>query len=83
MLVGIRDPHDERVVEEAPDELHADRETRRRLAHGEGERRVGVRVKLPITNEGDPTSVGKLEIPVDSSEGPTRLPLALPSCTRN
>src|SRR5258708_6629719 len=42
----------------------------------EGERRVGVRVKLPITSEGDPTSVGKLEIPVDSSEGATRLPLA-------
>ena len=40
MLVGVRDPHEERIVEKPPDELHADRETRRRLAHGEGERRV-------------------------------------------
>src|SRR5215831_9811201 len=31
VLVGIRDPHQERIVEEAPHELHADRETRRRL----------------------------------------------------
>ena len=40
VLVGVGDPHEERIVEEAPDELHADRQTRRRLAHGEGERRV-------------------------------------------
>src|SRR6185436_19831913 len=40
VLVGIRDPHEERIVEKAPHELHADREPRRRLAHGEGERRV-------------------------------------------
>jgi hypothetical protein len=26
VLVGVRDPHQERVVEEAPDELHANRE---------------------------------------------------------
>src|SRR5688500_11239535 len=24
MLIGVRDPHEERIVEEAPDELHAD-----------------------------------------------------------
>ena len=29
----------------------------------EGERRVGVRVKLPTPTEGDPASVGRLEIP--------------------
>src|SRR5438093_2263891 len=37
VLVGVCDPHEERIVEEAPDELHADRETRRRLAHGDGQ----------------------------------------------
>ncbi|HVR60927.1 MAG TPA: CusA/CzcA family heavy metal efflux RND transporter [Polyangia bacterium] len=45
----------------------------------EGERRVGVRVKLPGTPEGDPTAVGRLDIPVDRTEGAdgaTRLPLA-------
>src|SRR5689334_2712667 len=40
VLVGVRDSHEQRVVEEAPDELHADRETCRRLAYGQGERRV-------------------------------------------
>jgi hypothetical protein len=40
VLVGVRDPHEERVVEETPDELHADGETGRRLAHGQGERQV-------------------------------------------
>jgi heavy metal efflux system protein len=38
----------------------------------EGERRVGVRVKTPIPGEGDPASVGRLEIPVDGA----RVPLA-------
>jgi cobalt-zinc-cadmium resistance protein CzcA len=31
----------------------------------EGERRVGVRIKTPIASEGDPASVGRLEIPID------------------
>ena len=39
VLVG-GDPGEERVVEETPDELHADWETGRRLPHGKGERRV-------------------------------------------
>ncbi|HVU49921.1 MAG TPA: CusA/CzcA family heavy metal efflux RND transporter [Polyangia bacterium] len=38
----------------------------------EGERRVDVRVKLPVAVEGDPSTVGKLEIPVDKA----RVPLA-------
>jgi len=38
----------------------------------EGERRVDVRVKLPVAGEGDPSTVGKLEIPVDKA----RVPLA-------
>ncbi len=38
----------------------------------EGERRVDVRVKLPIAAEGDASVVGKLEIPVDKA----RIPLA-------
>ena len=38
----------------------------------EGERKVGVRVKLPSPNEGDSFSVGRLEIPA----GTARLPLA-------
>jgi len=41
----------------------------------EGERKVGVRVKLPMPTEGDPGSVAALEIPV-SEDGQTRLPLA-------
>src|SRR5881397_4177737 len=40
VLVGVGGPHEERIVEETPDELHADRETRRRLAHRESERGV-------------------------------------------
>ena len=42
----------------------------------EGERRVGVRVKTPVAVQGDPASVGRLEIPVvasgaaGSAEGP-------------
>src|SRR5262245_36706090 len=40
LLVGVSDPQDERVIEEAPDELHADGQAVRRLAHGEGEGRV-------------------------------------------
>jgi heavy metal efflux system protein len=39
----------------------------------EGERRVDVRVKQPVPLEGDPASVGRLEIPVGDH---TRLPLA-------
>lgn len=38
----------------------------------EGERRVGVRVKMPAPQEGDPASVGRLDIPV----GDARVPLA-------
>jgi cobalt-zinc-cadmium resistance protein CzcA len=38
----------------------------------EGERRVGVRVKMPAPQEGDPASVGRLEIPV----GDARVPLS-------
>jgi cobalt-zinc-cadmium resistance protein CzcA len=38
----------------------------------EGERRVGVRIKTPIAGQGDPASVGRLEIPID---GGTRLQL--------
>jgi cobalt-zinc-cadmium resistance protein CzcA len=38
----------------------------------EGERRVDVRVKLPVASEGDPSTIGKLEIPVDK----VRVPLA-------
>jgi cobalt-zinc-cadmium resistance protein CzcA len=38
----------------------------------EGERRVGVRVKVPMPAEGDATSVGRLEIPLEHA----RVPLA-------
>jgi cobalt-zinc-cadmium resistance protein CzcA len=38
----------------------------------EGERRVDVRVKLPIAGQGSPTTLGQLEIPVDK----TRVPLS-------
>jgi cobalt-zinc-cadmium resistance protein CzcA len=38
----------------------------------EGERRVDVRVKLPAATEGDPSTIGRLEVPVDK----TRVPLA-------
>jgi cobalt-zinc-cadmium resistance protein CzcA len=41
----------------------------------EGERRVGVRVRLPVGTEGDASTVGRLEVPV-SEDGQTRLPLA-------
>jgi cobalt-zinc-cadmium resistance protein CzcA len=41
----------------------------------EGERRVGVRVKLPVPEEGDATTLARLEIPV-SEDGQTRLPLS-------
>jgi cobalt-zinc-cadmium resistance protein CzcA len=33
----------------------------------EGERRVGVRVKLPSANEADPAAIGRLEIPVEGA----------------
>jgi heavy metal efflux system protein len=36
----------------------------------EGERRVDVRVKLPVASEGDPSTVGHLEIPVDKARVP-------------
>jgi cobalt-zinc-cadmium resistance protein CzcA len=42
----------------------------------EGERKVGVRIKLPMPSEGDSTSLAHLEIPVKSDDGTTRLPLA-------
>src|SRR5262245_43635288 len=35
VLIDVRDPHQERVVEEAPNELHADGKASRRLAHWE------------------------------------------------
>ena len=41
----------------------------------EGERKVGVRVRLPLPDEGDTASLGRLEIPV-SDDGQTRVPLA-------
>ncbi|HEX4405754.1 MAG TPA: CusA/CzcA family heavy metal efflux RND transporter, partial [Polyangia bacterium] len=41
----------------------------------EGERRVGVRVKLPVPEEGDATTLARLEIPV-SEDGQARLPLS-------
>ena len=41
----------------------------------EGERRVGVRVKLPSISEGDAAAVGRVEIPIDAG-GQARLPLA-------
>jgi cobalt-zinc-cadmium resistance protein CzcA len=41
----------------------------------EGERKVGVRVRLPVPDEGDPTSIGRLEIPI-GDDGQARLPLA-------
>jgi heavy metal efflux system protein len=36
----------------------------------EGERRVDVRVKLPMAAEGDPSTIGRLEIPVDHARVP-------------
>ena len=36
----------------------------------EGERKVGVRVKLPAPQEGDPSSVGRLDVPVGSARVP-------------
>jgi cobalt-zinc-cadmium resistance protein CzcA len=41
----------------------------------EGERKVGVRVKLPGLEEGDASGVGRLEIPV-GDDGQTRVPLS-------
>ena len=41
----------------------------------EGERKVGVRVKLPAVPDGDPAAVGRLEIPT-SDDGQARLPLS-------
>jgi len=41
----------------------------------EGERKVGVRVRLPISPEGDAYSLGRLEIPT-SDDGQTRVPLS-------
>ncbi|HEY2902446.1 MAG TPA: CusA/CzcA family heavy metal efflux RND transporter [Polyangia bacterium] len=42
----------------------------------EGERKVGVRVKLPVPNEGDASALAHLDIPVDGTDGATRLPLS-------
>jgi cobalt-zinc-cadmium resistance protein CzcA len=51
----------------------------------EGERRVGVRVKLPVGDEGDAASVGRLEVPLpapatgvgsEAGAAPARVPLA-------
>jgi cobalt-zinc-cadmium resistance protein CzcA len=41
----------------------------------EGERKVGVRVKLPVADQGDVSTVGRLDIPA-SEDGQTRVPLA-------
>jgi cobalt-zinc-cadmium resistance protein CzcA len=41
----------------------------------EGERKAGVRVKLPVASEADPAAVGRLEIPI-GDDGQARLPLA-------
>jgi cobalt-zinc-cadmium resistance protein CzcA len=41
----------------------------------EGERKVGVRVKLPDVTEGDAATVGRLEIPV-GDDGQARMPLS-------
>jgi cobalt-zinc-cadmium resistance protein CzcA len=41
----------------------------------EGERKVGVRVRLPGVSEGDAASIGRLEVPV-GTDGQARLPLA-------
>ncbi len=43
----------------------------------EGERRVGVRIKLPVADEGDAASVGRLEVPVPAGpDGRARVPLS-------
>jgi cobalt-zinc-cadmium resistance protein CzcA len=42
----------------------------------EGERKVGVRVKLPEVSEGDPWTVGRLEIPTGDDPGSPRVPLS-------
>jgi cobalt-zinc-cadmium resistance protein CzcA len=41
----------------------------------EGERKVGVRVKLPSLAEGDANAIGRLEVPI-SDDGQARLPLS-------
>src|SRR4029450_8679166 len=66
MLVGVCDPHEEWVAEEAPDELHADGEPGRRLAHRQGERRVAGVVKgLGIAGA---AAVYRREVILDSLE---------------
>src|SRR6516162_9953486 len=66
VLVGIRDPHEERVVEEAPNELHADGEPGRRLAHGQGECRVpGIVEGLRVAGA---AAVYRLEVVLDGFE---------------
>src|SRR4051812_35279007 len=43
----------------------------------EGERKVGVRVKLPSSSEGSQESLGRLDVPFDHGAGPSgRVPLA-------
>jgi cobalt-zinc-cadmium resistance protein CzcA len=42
----------------------------------EGERKVGIRVKLPSQEEGDPYSVGRLDIPLGSGTSVARPPLS-------
>jgi cobalt-zinc-cadmium resistance protein CzcA len=42
----------------------------------EGERKVGVRVKLPSIAEGDAASIGRLEIPTGSDPSSPRVPLS-------
>jgi cobalt-zinc-cadmium resistance protein CzcA len=41
----------------------------------EGERRVPVRIKLPVANEGDASLLGRLDIPI-GDDGQARLPLS-------
>jgi cobalt-zinc-cadmium resistance protein CzcA len=59
-------------VREVEDALESGYGGRVATSMWEGERRVDVRVKLPVALEGDPSTVGKLEIPVDK----VRVPLA-------
>lgn len=72
MLVGVGDPQEERVVEAAPDELHADRETGRGLAHGQGKRWVaGVAEGLGVA--GPPRFIAMLSMRHHTFTTPTKV----------
>jgi cobalt-zinc-cadmium resistance protein CzcA len=60
-------------VREVEDTLESGYGGRVATSMWEGERKVGVRVRLPVPAEGDPTAVGRLEIPVNDH---TRVPLS-------